>query len=213
MALSAALRALIVSLRAEGTASLGNPSPAPWGDRVYLQTGSQVVELSGGRKGNPVLLAWPCLILTGPRITEDTKRRALRAKERISEDRTAGTMSVRRWPRWHVMEFDCAYQTRAGSTGSVTLTESELAGVQRWLQWVERTPVLTTVGTGSGANETAQTVSVVPTVAMGDGGRRPTPADIREARGTVQVRDVRVWAGEAETVPTVQEIVVGMDVE
>ena len=124
MALSAALRALIVSLRDEGTAG------APWGDRVYLQTGSQVVELGGDRKGNPVSLAWPCLILTGPRITEETERRAYRARERLAEDHTAGTMSVRRFPRWFRMEFDVAFQTRAGSTGSgVTLTESEMAAV------------------------------------------------------------------------------------
>lgn len=208
MTLIATTRALVRSLVAEGALV---SHPAPWGDRVYLQTSSQVVELSGARAGNPVAMTWPCLILTGPTLKEDTERRQGNARERLSEDRMAGTMVVRAYPRFYDCSFKAAYQTRTGFTGSSeTLIESELRGIEAFERWVIRTPKLVTTGSGTGE---AQSLNLFSTQALGDGGARPTPADIREARGAIMVQGLMVYPADAVTVATAGSIVVGVGLD
>lgn len=211
MTLALTVRALVRSLVAEGALV---SRPAPWGDRVYIQTASQVVELSGARAGNPVSMTWPCLILTGPKLTEDKARRQGHARERLSEDRDAGTMSVREWPRFYDLALNVSYQTRTGFTGSggsaETLLESELRGIEAFERWVIRTPKLVTTGTGTGE---AQSLNLFSTQALGDGGARPTPADIREARGAIMVQGLMVYGADAVTVATAGSIVVGVGLD
>lgn len=203
MSLASIYRAFVDALRTEGATG------APWGTRVYTQTTSSVLELSS----KPREQSWPCLILTGPEVTEDLRLRADVARERLSEDRTAGEMTVRAWPRRFDLRVAVAFQTRVGSTGSVTLMESELAGIERFLAWLRRTPTVSDAAVSGVPAEDRQTVDLQQVAALGDGGRRPTPADLREARGAVVLRAVRLWSSGPVTVPTAREIltIAGLD--
>lgn len=181
----AAIEALVASLRAEGALLV---APAPWGDRVSIAAASSVVELSGAP--SPQKKAWPCLMLFGPEVLEDQSLRAPAALERLSEDRDAGTMVVRPWPESFTLRFEVVVQSRVGFTAADTTAYWELlAMVAHFEQWRRRTPKL------AGANLFA----VRP---LSQKNVRPTPADIQEARGALELRSVFVHAAPTETVDT-----------
>lgn len=187
MTITEVTRALLQSLKSES---------APWGDRVYLHTATDVLELGG----DPASMQWPCLMLSGPEIVENKQRRAEWRKERLSENRTAGTMAVRRWPRFYRLTFNVTFQTRVGFTGSITATEQLLVAIEAFEGWVARNPRV------GGAD-------LLSDLAMTARARRPTPADIREATARIFFRDVPVHAASVETVDTAKEIIVTASVD
>lgn len=183
-----AVEALVTALRAEGAAS----PPAPWGGRVSIAAASSVVELAGAP--SPKRLVWPCLQLFGPEVVEDRTVRAPHARERLSEDRDAGTMVVQPWPRSYALRFEVVVQSRVGSTAADQTAFWELlAMVERFEQWLARTPKL------AGAN-------LFSRAPLSRRSARPTPADIQEARGAIELASVFVHAAPAATVDTTLDI-------
>ncbi len=183
-----AVTALVASLREEGALVLDDP--APWGDRVSIAASSQVVELGG----EVAQKAWPCLMLFGPRVVELKNRRADFARERHAEDRDAGTMTVRDWPRSYELSFEVVAQSRVGHTASATSAYWELLDMMvRVEQWLMRTPKV------EGSN-------LFGRAPLSDRAGRQTPADLHEARGTLVLSPVFVYRGAPYTVRTMRDI-------
>lgn len=183
-----AITALVASLREEGALVLS--TPAPWGDRVSVADASGVVEVSGA----PAKQAWPFLLLLGPQVVEEREHRADFARERLAEDRDAGTMTVRDWPRSYTLTFELVAQSRVGHTASGTTAYWELlAMTERVEQWLMRTPKL------AGSN-------LLSRAPLSRSRPRPTPADIHEARGVIVLSPVFLYPGDPYTVDTMLDV-------
>jgi hypothetical protein len=183
--------ALLGALAREGAAG------AEWGDRVYLHTASSVVELAGPRAGDPVAVTWPCLLLAGPDVAENRARRAPHQRERHRFDAATGAIEVRPFPRYYAVRFEATLQTRVASTGpGTTATRQLLDAIARFEVWLARTPKL------AGCD-----LLSVATMSAGRA-RRPTPADLREATGRIEIRDVPEYAAGLTLVPAATDVVV-----
>jgi hypothetical protein len=191
MGIANATETLLVALADEGMGG------APWGNRVYLHTASSLVELAGPHVGDPVMTTWPCLLLTGPDVTEHRARRAPHQYERRRMDVATGAVEVRPFPRYFALRFDATFQTRVGSTGpGATATRQLLDAIARFEAWLARTPKLA----GCDLHSVA---------AMSAGrARRPTPADLREATARIEIRDVPEYAAGLTLAPTATDVVV-----
>lgn len=193
MTILSATAALLDGLRAEGQLVSG---AAPWGARVHLRRTSDVVEVAGPDTGNPVKVAWPCLLLFGPdprRMKEHTTPQA-RVLSNYNAD--AGTVQVAPWPRFFELTFTVVWQTRSGvNTGSVSAERQLLAGISHFERWCELHPKV-----DGAALFTAKALGSMPNV-------KPTAADIFEARGSIRL----AWVQDTEaavTVDTAETLVV-----
>lgn len=186
MAFVDATRALIQALKAEGTAG------AAWGQRVHLRASSEVVEVSG----DPKKAAWPFLLLQGPAIEEQRTLRADHARELSDANEDSATVALRAWPRWYTLSFDLRLASRMGRTASaVTAQEEILTMLERFETWARAHASL-----GGGR----LVVDATPGVPRG---AAVSAADVIEAVGRVQIRDLKVYPGAAVYVPTVREVV------
>jgi hypothetical protein len=198
MSIETAVTTLINALKAEGAAG------APWGNRVYLHAASEVVQIGGANAGDPAVAQWPFLELRGPDVVENTKRRADGAREVINATEALGTAQTRPWPRYYFVRFDVKFQTRVGHTADLTIppTVELLRAIGRFEAWVART-------------RSIEGCDLVTLAALTSGkGLAPTPADLREATGRIEIRDVPNYiGGDTEgggltTVETATEIAV-----
>jgi hypothetical protein len=146
-------------------------------------------------------MTWPCVMLTGPAVVENKPRRAPHQLERVSEDRDAGTMIRRPFPRYYHARYRVTLQTRDGFAGSgETATEQLLGMIDRLHGWCDRTPKI------DGVN------LILEVAASSENAKRSTPADLREATGTLWLQDVPNYPSATTTsVPTTKDLVVTAD--
>lgn len=194
-------RALITSLRAAvwvQNPNVAATAPAPWGARVHLRRSSQLIELPpgsvAGDGGPPAEVAYPLLYLVGPEVVRMKEFDSDLSQERLAEDRVAGTMTVRAWPRRVTLRFSVVFLTRDGKTGAAVAADAQAnQATVAFAQWVRRTPKLL------GAQ-------VIETEPLDDTTERVTAADIVRRQGSVEIRHVMVYDEGPRVVDTATTI-------
>lgn len=189
-------RAVITGLR---TATwVPNPAnatraPAPWGDRVHLRRSSKIVEVPDGAvegsSGPPAQVVYPCLYLFGPEVIRQPEFDADASRESLSEDRDAGTRTVRAWPRRVRLRFTAVFLTRDGKTGAPTTAEAQaFAATTALSQWLRANPSIFE----------AQVFEVDP---LDDATERVNAADLVRRQGVFELRQAMVYLDGPHEVP------------
>lgn len=171
--------------------SLKAASGAPWGTNVRMFSATEFVQLAGANVGNPVAVTWPVLMVIGPEIAEDKRRRAPFQYEVLSRNNGAGTAQVRDLPEYFNLEFLVRFQSRVGTAPTgLTAAEQMLLAVEAFEKWRRATPKIEGCDLFSRATMNPGTA------------QRFTPADIREATARLLLRHVPLYPGDPRTVDT-----------